>query len=94
VEYQEDYLGLDASIDAVSLDAQIGPNPTSGGVEIQSNALLDALEVLDAMGRQVLNLKGIQAFSLNLNLENLSQGIYRLVLHSDQSSIEFPIVKW
>lgn len=94
VEYQEDYLGLDASIDEFSMNAQIGPNPTSGAVEIQSNTLLSSVEVLDAMGRQVFNVKGIQAFSLNLNLENLGQGVYRVVLHSNQSSQEFPIVKW
>lgn len=94
VEYQEDYLGLDASIDELSIHAQIGPNPTSGAVEIQSNILLSSIEVMDAMGRQVLNLQGIEAFSLNLNLENLGQGVYRLVLHSNQSSQEFPIVKW
>ena len=94
VEYQEDYLGLDASLIESTLDASIGPNPTSGGVEIQSNALLSSVVVVDAMGRQVLNLHGIQAFSLNLNLENLGQGVYRLVLHSSQSSQEFQLVKW
>ena len=94
VEYQEDYFGLDASIDEFSMDVQLGPNPTSGAVEIQSNTLLSSVEVMDAMGRQVFNLKGIQGFSLNLNLENLGQGVYRVVLRSNQSSKEFPIIKW
>jgi hypothetical protein len=94
VEYQEDYLGLDASLIESTLDVSIGPNPTSGVVEIQSNDLLISVVVVDAMGRQVLNLHGIQAFSLNLNIENLGQGFYRLVLHSNQSSQEFQLVKW
>jgi hypothetical protein len=49
---------------------------------------------MDAMGRQVMNLQGLNTNALNINVENLSQGVYRIVLHSNQSSKEFPIVKW
>ncbi|MFM7388177.1 MAG: T9SS type A sorting domain-containing protein [Bacteroidota bacterium] len=94
VEYQEDYLGLDASIDEFTMDVQFGPNPTSTDVEIQSNTLLSSVEVMDAMGRQVMNLQGLNTNALNINVEHLSQGVYRVVLHSNQSSKEFPIVKW
>jgi len=94
VEYQEDYLGLDASIDEFTMDVQVGPNPTSTDVEIQSNTLLSSVEVMDAMGRQVMNLQGLNTNALNFNVEHLSQGVYRVVLHSNQSSKEFPIVKW
>jgi len=94
VEYQEDYLGLDASIDEYIMDVQVGPNPTLTDVEIQSNTLLSSVEVMDAMGRQVMNLQGLNTNALNINVENLSQGVYRIVLHSNQSSKEFPIVKW
>ncbi|MFM7723294.1 MAG: T9SS type A sorting domain-containing protein [Bacteroidota bacterium] len=94
VEYQEDYLGLDASIDEFTMDVQFGPNPTSTDVEIQSNTLLSSVEVMDAMGRQVMNLQGLNTNALNINVEHLSQGVYRVVLHSNQSSKEFSIVKW
>jgi hypothetical protein len=94
VEYQEDYLGLDASIDEFSMDVQLGPNPTAGEMEIQSNTLLSSVEVMDAMGRQVMNLQGLNTNAFNINLEHLSQGVYRIVLHSNQSSREFPIVKF
>ena len=94
VEYQEDYLGLDASIDEFSMDVQLGPNPTAGEMEIQSNTLLSSVEVMDAMGRQVMHLQGLNTNAFNINLEHLSQGVYRIVLHSNQSSREFPIVKF
>ncbi len=94
VEYQEDYLGLDASIDEFTMDVQVGPNPSSGEVEIQSNTQISYVEVMDAMGRQVMNLQGLNTNALNINVEHLSQGVYRIVLHNNQSSKEFPIVKW
>ena len=94
VEYQEDYLGLDASLNELSMAVQIGPNPTSGGVEIESNTLLSSVEVEDAMGRQVMNLQGINTMSLNFNLEHLRQGFYRVLIRSNQSSQEFQLVKW
>ncbi|MBM3165212.1 MAG: T9SS type A sorting domain-containing protein [Bacteroidetes bacterium] len=94
VEYQEDYLGLDASLSEHRFEVVVGPNPTSGELIIESNTPVDAAEVVDALGRIVLSEYAVNAFSMTLDLKHLCQGTYRVVIRGDQAAEEFSIVKW
>lgn len=94
VEYQEDYLGLDASINEQELDINIAPNPTTNTLEISVSALIESVEMFDEVGRNVLSIKAVNASALQLDVSHLSSGTYRVVLSSTQAIKEFPIVKF
>ena len=94
VEYQEAYLGLDASINEQALDINIAPNPTTNTLEISVSALIESVEMFDELGRNVLSIKGVNTPSLHLDVSHLSSGTYRVVLSSTQAIKEFPIVKF
>ena len=94
VEYQEDYLGLDASINEQTLDVNVGPNPTTNTLDITVSDVIESVEMFDELGRNVLSLKEINTSSLLLDVSHLSSGTYRVVLSSTQAIKEFPIVKF
>ena len=94
VEYQEDYLGLDASLIESSLDASIGPNPVHETLFIDSKSPLNLAQIFDDAGRLVLStsLNNVLNSSLDLNL--LHTGTYRIILSGIHGSKEFPLVKF
>ena len=94
VEYQEDYLGLDASINEQTLDVNVGPNPTTNTLDITVSAVIESVEMFDELGRNVLSIKEVNASSLLLDINHLRAGTYRIVVSSTQASKEFPIVKF
>jgi hypothetical protein len=94
VEYQEDYLGLDASLIESSLDVSIGPNPVHETLLIDSKSPVYLAQIYDAAGRLVLStsLNNVLNYSLDLNV--LHAGTYRIILSGIHGSKEFPLVKF
>jgi hypothetical protein len=94
VEYQEDYLGLDASLIESTLDASIGPNPAHETVFIDAKSPIYLAQIFDAAGRMVgsTSLNNVLTYSLDLNA--LHAGTYRIILSGIHGSKEFPLVKF
>ena len=86
IEYQDIYLGLDASLIEQELQLSIYPNPTSNLININSLTPLKKISVLDARG-MTLEQKNIEnLFHLSFNLENYSSGFYFLALETISGS--------
>lgn len=94
VEYQEDYLGLDASIPDNILHVSVGPNPVHDLLEVAAEDAITGVRIYDATGRQVMEHLGVNTPQLSLHIGSLATGTYRIVVTSDLGSKEFPIMKW
>ncbi|MFM7596681.1 MAG: T9SS type A sorting domain-containing protein [Flavobacteriales bacterium] len=94
VEYQEDYLGLDASLIESRLDVFIGPNPVQETVHIDAKSPVCLAQVFDCTGRMVLSTSLNKVLNYSLDLSALSTGTYRLILNGVHGSKEFPLVKF
>jgi len=94
VEYQEDYLGLDASLIESTLDASIGPNPVHETLLIDSKSPLYLAQIYDGAGRLVLRTSLNNVLNYSLDFNALHTGTYRIILSGIHGSKEFPLVKF
>jgi hypothetical protein len=94
VEYQEDYLGLDASLIESTLDASIGPNPVHETLLIDSKSPVYLAQIYDGAGRLVLRTSLNNVLNYSLDLNALHTGTYRIILSGIHGSKEFPLVKF
>ena len=94
VEYQEDYLGLDASLIESTLDASIGPNPAHEVLLIDSKSPLHLAQIFDGSGRLVLSTSLNNVLNYSLDLNTLHSGAYRIILSGVNGYKEFPLVKF
>ncbi len=94
VEYQEDYLGLDASLIESTLDASVGPNPVHETLLIDAKSPVYLAQIYDGAGRLVLStsLNNVLNYSLDLNV--IHTGTYRIILSGIHGSKVFPLVKF
>jgi hypothetical protein len=56
----------------------IAPNPSNGRFKLSSDRTFNKLEVTDLTGRVVKQLHGINTSELDLQLDDLNEGIYLL----------------
>jgi hypothetical protein len=94
VEYQEDYLGLDASLIESTLDVSIGPNPAYEALHIDSKSPLNLAQIFDGSGRLVLSTSLNNVLNYSLDLNTLHSGTYRIILSGIHGFKEFPLVKF
>jgi hypothetical protein len=74
-------------INAIQFASQfkVYPNPSSEIVNIESQgSIIESVEVIDANGRIVKTLNGIQNTSTSINLEELNKGIYKLRINTNE----------
>jgi len=69
-----------------------GPNPTNGILKLKANAILDQASVYDIMGKEILRKKG-NSDVIELDLSNLSSGIYLTNVESQGLSQTIKVVK-
>lgn len=94
VEYQEDYLGLDASLIETTLDVSFGPNPVRETLLLDSNSPLFLVEIFDCVGRKVLSMNLNHVINCDIDLNSLNTGTYRIMLSGAHGIKEFPLVKF
>ena len=82
-------LGVD---DLQKTKISVYPNPTKGHVYIESNSLLEQMEVYDLLGRRVIERK-VDSEKIALNFRNLNSGVYLVVIHSEGKKTVRKIVK-
>ncbi|MFM1809480.1 MAG: hypothetical protein RLZZ382_705 [Bacteroidota bacterium] len=94
VEYQENYLGLDASLIESTLDVSIGPNPVHETLFIDSKSPVYLAQIFDDAGRLVLSTSLNNALNSSLDLNLLHTGTYRIILSGVHGYKQFPLVKF
>lgn len=75
-EYQDDYLGLDASLQEELLSMEIFPNPFVDEITIKSESLIEGITVFDQWNASVLQLPEVDSKNCVVDLKILPKGIY------------------
>ena len=69
---------------------QIFPNPTKNIIQIKNNTEIEKIKIFDYLGKEVLT----QTQNNNeINVENLSKGIYLLEIHSEKEKVYRKFIK-
>jgi len=68
------------------------PNPTKGALRIKANSILDNVEVYNILGKKLMSYN-TSSTEVNLDLSNLSNGIYLLKAISGKASQTARIIK-
>jgi hypothetical protein len=82
IEYQDIYLGLDASLIDKNLEASVFPNPTMNSFQIHSNSVLKNIHLFDATGTILETTSNLNSQQSSFDLEPYSPGIYFVKLES------------
>jgi hypothetical protein len=82
IEYQDIYLGLDASLIDKNLEASVFPNPTMNSFQIHSNSILKNIHLFDATGTILETTTNLNSQQSSFDLEPYSPGIYFVKLES------------
>src|SRR5215831_2107678 len=72
----------------------IYPNPVSDILNIQSDQTLLAIEIIDATGKTIKNINGINANQVQLNISQFASGVYLLkITGSAKNSVQKIVVR-
>lgn len=66
---------------------QVYPNPASSQVTVSVNENIQSVQIFDLQGRMVNQVSNVNAMETNVNIENLSQGIYNVVVTSNNGTV-------
>jgi hypothetical protein len=93
IEYQDIYLGLDASLEENDFHASVYPNPTTNIFEIQSNSFLKSVYLFDSKGTILETTSNLNSQNSSFDLGHYSPGIYFLKLDSSCGSKTIRVTK-
>lgn len=86
IEYQDIYLGLDASLNEKDFQVSLFPNPINDIVNVQSVVLIQNICLLDAQGLKLEQQSNVNSANFSIDLASYSTGIYFLNLESASGS--------
>jgi M6 family metalloprotease-like protein len=79
---------------AIENTIAIFPNPTTGKFTIESGELrIENIEVFDTFGRKVFEQKAESKKQNEIDISNLSSGIYIITIHTDKGMVNKKVVK-
>ena len=93
IEYQEDYLGLDAGINTTDFQFNVYPNPTTDFIYFDSEIAVNSAQLIDAQGATLANFTEEDLINQKIDISNYNAGYYLLKLNTIQSSKIIKIVK-
>jgi len=93
IEYQDVYLGLDASIDENKFIFSAYPNPTVDYINIKSTAPIKEASLFDAKGMKLEVITLFDKTELSIDLRDYSPGFYILNLDGYSSSQTVRVTK-
>ena len=79
-------------VNTYAIAANIYPNPTTGNVTVESNAIGADLSVYDLFGKQLMNTR-ITAETTELNLSSLAPGVYMVRIANQTGITTVKVVK-
>jgi hypothetical protein len=72
---------------------ELFPNPTSGRLTIKSQSLPDSYIIYNALGQVLKQSQMTSDIELNINVQNLNNGIYFIKLNKGNSSQVLSFIK-
>jgi len=93
IEYQEQYLGLDAGIDEQSTQLMLYPNPAEDLCFFESTLAVEEVVFYNQLGEIALqaSFNGVQ--SAYIDIQHLNQGVYLCHLHTKNGTIVRKLTK-
>ncbi|MFM6946011.1 MAG: T9SS type A sorting domain-containing protein [Flavobacteriales bacterium] len=92
IEYQDEYLGLDANVSELDEQFYIAPNPCTDLLFFQTPVSLSQIELFNALGQKIQTFTN-ESLVGYLDLSGLPSGSYTLVLHSAHLQFVRKLVK-
>jgi hypothetical protein len=74
------FVDFNVLVEKAAIDAHIYPNPTNGDINIESEILIDYIEIIDLQGRLLEKIR-INSNNYNLKVTNFEDGHYFLMVH-------------
>ena len=68
------------------LEVALLPNPTNGAFQIQGSSIIEKVELYNSLGQQIM-VKQPGTSSLDMDISNLSTGLYYVSIESDSKQI-------
>jgi hypothetical protein len=93
IEFQEQYLGLDAGMNELSLNASVYPNPTEDLCFFETQLAVENVMFYNQMGELALSasFNGVQ--SAYIDIQDLKPGVYFCHLHTNKGTIVRKLTK-
>jgi hypothetical protein len=93
IEFQEQYLGLDAGINELSLNASVYPNPTEDLCFFETQLAVENVAFYNQMGELALSasFNGVQ--SAYIDIQDLKPGVYFCHLNTNKGTIVRKLTK-
>ncbi|MFM7758094.1 MAG: T9SS type A sorting domain-containing protein [Crocinitomicaceae bacterium] len=86
IEYQDNYLGLDAGLNSIDFQVSAFPNPTTDLIKVSSDVIIKNVSLLDATGLILEEQVSVDSQKFSLDLHAYSAGIYFLNVESASGS--------
>jgi len=93
IEYQDIYLGLDASIGENSFEFNLGPNPADNLISIDSDYTIEQIKVIDLDGSVVLKQNVNNVFKATIEISMLHAGVYFVEVSSGKFTATQKLIK-
>lgn len=68
------------------------PNPANNFVKLSNNTSINSVEIFNAVGQNIFSQK-YNDLNVEVNMENLSQGVYFMTVHSGESAKTIQLIK-
>jgi hypothetical protein len=93
IEYQDVYLGLDASIEEKELAVSISPNPANNTLTLSSDFPLEKVSISTLNGSKIFSQELNSTFSKSLDISALNSGIYFVKISSGKQVATKKLIK-
>lgn len=82
---------ITSTVAAENLEISVFPNPTSDFINVSNDVKISTVHIVDNNGRAILS-KSIESTNGTINIQNLTSGIYFLLIESDKKVYSQPII--
>jgi hypothetical protein len=93
IEYQDVYLGLDASIEEKELAVSLSPNPANNTLTLSSDFPLEKVSISTLNGSKIFSQELNSTFSKSLDISALNSGIYFVKISSGKQVATKKLIK-
>jgi hypothetical protein len=93
IEYQDIYLGLDASIGENSFEFNLVPNPANNLISIESDLAIEHIQVIGLDGSVVLKQNANNVSKATIEISMLQTGVYFVEVSSGKFSATQKLIK-
>ena len=93
IEYQDIYLGLDASLEENSFEFNLVPNPANNLISIESDLAIDQIKIIGLDGSVVLKQNANNVSKSTIEISMLQAGVYFVEVSSGKFTATQKLIK-